>query len=118
MSALSGLTPSSTFNGVGFWIVQRGERALPGRDVTALYDRKHIPYGDSAVVQIGGTDQQPLGREVLLKDTDVASFLAQVGVVGTLNVDGVSFGSCLLAGATNVRNWAEGYTMLEAKWER
>lgn len=117
MSALTGLTGTSIFGGVRFWLVQRGDRSTPTPGRTLVVDIKHIPYGDTRVIQKAGRDREGIDRDVLLKAGDVGSFVGQVGNSGGLTLNGVGVGTALLTSATNIRNWHEGFAVVAAHFE-
>lgn len=110
-------TGTSSFGSVHFWLQQPGTRTVPRRGKTVIYERTKIPYGNDAVLEIGGLDAPPMQRQVLIKDADWASMLGLLGTTGTLALFGDSSTTATLVDWPHGEFWAEGYVTVQAKWE-
>lgn len=118
MSGLTGAgNGTSTFGSVHFWLVQSGGPTLPRIGVISSYARKKLPYGNNAIVELGGQDRTPIQRQILIKTVDVVPFQALVNSVATLTIKGTSYGSCALVLADTPEEYQPGYSTLTAKWE-
>jgi hypothetical protein len=85
MSALDGLTGTSSFGTCSFWMTQVSPGAVPGRGRKANYLSEPIPYSDSVTLQLGGRNRPPLQLAVVLKTDDWAALDALVGTTATLD---------------------------------
>lgn len=85
MSALDGMTGTSTFGGVSFWITQSSPGYVTSRGRKSNYQADPIPYGDNVTLQLGGRSRPPLALPVMVKTADWAALDALVGTADTLD---------------------------------
>jgi len=109
MAALDGLTGTSQFGAVNFWIVG-GDATLPVVGGEARAEKTPIPHGNRRTVQLGGWDDEDLQVEVLVKDADLASLLAlaQANTAATLARPNEDDRTATLVRVAGIRQWAPG----------
>jgi hypothetical protein len=109
-------TGTSQFSGLYFWLTNN-QVALTRPGHTARYQKDAIAYGNLSTIQIGGVDTDPVQVDALIAATDYATLEALRGTVGTLTLLGDVARSALLAAITQPKFYAEGFAIVQLKFE-
>ena len=111
---------ATTFDSLAFGvIVSDGFVPLPER--TLIWSSEHIPWGDINVNESGGLGPLTYNVTIRILKSAESSWRARLGLLKTLIVDDVNYGTVRLVALSNIRQTphpspAIQYILADAEW--